>query len=329
MNSLRLLSATPLALCLGLNLAWLPAAGAETILAPAGLIKIPDSKGKFDFLAVDSVNHRLLAAHEKDGTADFINLQSGTLISRIKTGPTVGIVSDPAGRTYFASVQDDHRIAIIDAASLTETGSVDMPGNTDAILFDAKDNRVYVTNDNGTHLWAIDPGSAKISATIDIPGEPECMTHDASADRIYLNIKTLNEVAAIDTKTNTIVAIWPTAPVTGPHGMVFDAAKGFIYVSGDNAKLVAIDVKSGAVAGSTEITPHVDQIAFDASTGRIFCAGPNHLSVVQADAAHVELLGNVDSAATAKNVAVDPATHQVWTTFTDGTDSYAKSWTQP
>jgi DNA-binding beta-propeller fold protein YncE len=329
MKSTRLLRAATVLLSLGLLFAGLPSALAETLLTPAGLVKIPNSKGKFDFLAVDPVNHRLLAAHEKDGTADFIDLQSGTLITRIKTGPTVGIVPDPAGRTYYASVQDDHRVAIIDAASLAETGSVDMPGNTDAILFDAKDARIYVTNDNGTHLWAIDPASAKISATIDIPGEPECMAHDASADRVYLNIKTLSEVAAIDTKTNTIVATWPTAPVTGPHGLVFDAARGRIYVSGDNARLVAIDVKTGAVVSSTEITAHVDQIAFDAGTGRVFCAGPNHLSIVQTTADGVALLGNVDSAATAKNVAVDPTTHQVWTTFTDGTDSYAKSWTQP
>ena len=81
--------------------------------------------------------------------------------------------------------------------------------------------------------------------------------------------------------------------------------------------------------GSTEITTHVDQIAYDAGTKRIFCAGPGQMSVVQATKDGVKFLGNIASAATAKNVAVDPATHKVWTTYTDGTDSYAKSWRQP
>ena len=31
---------------------------------------------------------------------------------------------------------------------------------------------------------------------------------------------------------------------------------------------------------------------------------------------------------TERNVAVDAKTHAVWTTFTDGKDSFAKSWTQ-
>ncbi len=304
-------------------------AAENTLLVPAAVIRIPGSKGKFDFLEVDTKNNRLLAAHEKDETADFIDLQSGTVLARLKTGPTVGITTNPAGDTYYASVQDDKRIAIIDAKTLQETGSIALPGETDAILYDGKDHRVYVTNDNGKYLWAIDPAAGKVIAAIEIPGEPECMAHDEAADRIYLNIKNLSEVAVIDTKTNTVVAHWPTAPVTGPHGLVFDAAASRVYSSGDNGKLVAIDTKTGQVIGSTEITKKVDQIAFDVSTRRIFCAGPDHLSVVKATATGVKFLGNVDSATTAKNVAVDPTTHKVWTTYTNGTDSYAKSWAQP
>lgn len=319
-------------LACGLSLAAaLPGQAAEGqgLPTPDRSVKIAGSKGKFDFLAVDATHHRLLAAHEKDGTADFIDLPSGTVLARLKTGPAVGIAADEAAGQYYVSVQDDKRVAVVDAATLQETGSIATPGETDAILYDAKDHRVYVTNDNGKYLWAIDPAAAKVSAAIEIPGEPECMAHDAAADRIYLNIKNLSVVAVIDTKTNTVIAQWPTAPATGPHGLALDAAAGCIYVSGDNGQLVALDTRSGRVIGSTGITEKVDQIAFDAGTQRIFCAGPEHLSVVLATAHGVKFLGNVESNATAKNVAVDPTTHQVWTTYTDGTDSYAKSWSQP
>ena len=302
---------------------------AAAILVPAALIKIAGAPGKFDFLAVDSALHRLLAAHEKDGTADFLDLNSGAVLARLKVGPAVGIAADsPAGK-YYVSVQDDKRVAIIDAATLTETGSVAMPGETDAILFDAPEQRVYVTNDNGKYLWAIDTAAAKVSAAIEIPGEPESMAQDAAAHRIYLAIKNLNEVAVIDTTANRVIALWPTAPASGPHGLAFDAAASRIFVSGDNGQLVALETRMGQRVGSAEITRKVDQIAYDAGTQRIFCAGPGTLSVVQASSDGIKFLGNVASAATAKNVAVDPATHDVWTTYTDGTDSYAKSWHQP
>lgn len=329
LRPLSLLRLAALAICSCLPLASMNAAEKKALLVPDVSIKIADSKGKFDFLEIDATNHRLLAAHEKDETADFIDLKSDTVLARLKVGPAVGIAADPQAGKYYVSVQDDKRVAIIDAATLAETGSVATPGETDAILYDAKDHLVYVTNDNGKYLWAIDPAAGKVAAAIEIPGEPECMAHDAAADRIYLNIKNLSEVAVIDTKTNTVVAHWPTTPATGPHGLAFDAAAGRVYVSGDNGKLVAIDTKTGQVIGSTEITAKVDQIAFDAGTKRIFCAGPDHLSVVGTTTSGVTFLGNVDSAATAKNVAVDSTTHKVWTTYTDGTDSYAKSWIQP
>ena len=206
-----------------LMLAGALAAKESPPLVPGAEIKLAGSKGKFDFLNVDPVRHRLLAAHEKDETADFFDLDSNTLLARVKTGPAVCVVLDSKTGNYFVSVQDDKRIALIDSATLKETGSIAVEGETDAILFDPKDNRLYVTHDNGKSVWAIDMDSQKVVATIAIPGAPECMDYDSTTDRIYLNIKDTNEVAVIDVKTNAVVDHWPTAPAVGPHGLAFDA----------------------------------------------------------------------------------------------------------
>jgi len=58
--------------------------GPEHPLVPASAIVIPDSKGKFDFLAVDPERNRLLASHEKDGTADFLDLSTQKVLARLK-----------------------------------------------------------------------------------------------------------------------------------------------------------------------------------------------------------------------------------------------------
>jgi YVTN family beta-propeller protein len=301
---------------------------AQPVLKPGASITIPASPGKFDFLTVDSATHRLLAGHEKDETADFFDLDTNQLIARVKVGPAVGVTVDPKTGRYFASVQDDKRIAIIDGKTFKETGSIALPGESDAILFDAKDRRIYITNDNGKALWAIDPDTEKVVATIPVAEGPECMAYDAAADRIYLNSKVTNQVSVIDTKTNTVVTTWPTAPAVSPHGLVLDAAHGRIFVSGDNGQLVAIDIKTGKVVAATSIVEHVDQIAFDAGLRRIYCAGPGAMSVVQASDDGLKTLGKIETNETAKNVAVDPKTHAVWTTFTNGKDSFAKSWMQ-
>jgi len=178
---------------LPLALGSLPLSGGGTPpLTPADSITISGSSGKFDFLAIDPVRRRLLAAHEKDGTADFFDLNSKVLLSRVTTGPAVGIAVDPKSGNYFVSVQDDKRVAVIDAVSLKEIASIATEGETDAIIFDEADRRVYVTNDNGRFVWAIDPDTLKVTASVPIPGAPECMADDPSKGRIYLNIKSTN-----------------------------------------------------------------------------------------------------------------------------------------
>lgn len=303
-----------------------PATPDGLLLRPADTMEIPGAAGKFDFLEIDPVRHRLLGAHEKSGTADFFDLNTYLLLARVPTGPAVHVASDQAGGKYFISASEDKKVVVVDAVTLKETGEIPTEGELDAIVMDPKNRRVYVTNDEGSHVWVIDADSQKVVATIDIPGAPEYMIYDGAADRIYLNIKATNEILAIDPTTNAILSHWPTAPATKPHGLAFDPESGWLFAAGANGQLAAIDSKTGKLVGSAAIAPAVDQAVFDPSTKRIYCACTGVMSVVQETADGLAALGNVKSADTAKNVAVDPATHAVWTTFTDGKNSYAKSW---
>jgi DNA-binding beta-propeller fold protein YncE len=70
----------------------------------------------------------------------------------------------------------------------------------------------------------------------------------------------------------------------------------------------------------------VDQIAFDPAKQLVYCAGADKMSIVDTSGDSVATVGEQATAATAKNVAVDPQTHAVWTTYTDGKSSFARSW---
>jgi YVTN family beta-propeller protein len=297
--------------------------------APAASIEIPHSTGKFDFLRIDSQRHRLLAAHENDGTADYIDLQKKSLIARLKVGGAVDTAVDTDSKFYYVSVQEAERVAVVDAATLKEVKSIKTAGPTDAIIYEPKNHMVYVTHDEGADVWVIDPAAAKVVATVTVPGVPEFMVYDDKADRIYLNIKNKDVVAVIDPSSNKVVAQWPTAPATQPHGLAFDADNHRVFAAGGNGKLVAIDTKSGLVTGSVDIVAKVDQIAFDAVGGLVYCAGADKMSVVRTTGGKIAALGDLTTAATAKNVAVDPTTREVWTTYTDGKSSFAKSWMPP
>jgi len=293
---------------------------------PHASIEIPASKGKFDFLRVDSKRHRLLAAHENDGTADYFDLASNKLITRVKVGGAVDTAVDADSKYYYVSVQEDQRVAVLDAATLQEVKSVKVGGPTDAIIFEPKNHLIYVTHDEGANVWVIDPATAKVVASIDVPGVPEFMVYDESTDRIYLNIKSADLVAVIDPNSNQTVAKWATAPATQPHGLALDTAHHRLFSAGANGKLAVLDTGTGEVLTAVNITPKVDQIAFDAKSQLVYCAGPEKMSMVSVAANGVASAGEFATAATARNVAVDTQTGAVWSTYTDGKSSFARSW---
>jgi DNA-binding beta-propeller fold protein YncE len=310
-----------------LTTAW--AAGAGLAWPTLASIELPRSSGKFDFLRVDPNRNRLLAAHVQDGTSDFIDLEKHSLIARVKVGSAVDTAMDVDSKFYYVSVQESERVAVLDAATLKEVNSIKVAGPTDAIIYEPKNHRVYVTHDEGTDVWVIDPRAAKVITSVAIPGVPEAMVYDPSTDRIYLNIKSKDVVAVIDPSANAVIAQWPTAPATRPHGLALDVASHRIFSAGANGKLVAIDTTSGAASGSVDITPKVDQIALDTGSGLLYCAGTDKMSVVRVSGGTLSRLGELATAATARNVAVDPATRAVWTTYSDGKSSFAKGWSAP
>ena len=306
-----------------------PVGAAAPLLVPGPVIEIAGSAGKYDFLEIDAVNHRLLGSHTQDGTVDVFDLGTNRLLARPATGAAQDVAFDARSGKYFAAVSKERKIAVIDARTLAVTGSVPTEGPLDGIVFDAKNRRVYAAHDDGKEVWVLDPDTAKIVGTVAIPGAPEYMVYDAAADRIYLNIKTTDEVVVIDPAKNLVVAHWPTAPAKAPHGLALDAAAGRLYSAGGNGQLVALDLANGRVTAAVAIPAKVDQIAFDAASRRIYCAASDVLAIVQAKSDCLVALGEVASGPGAKNVAVDPRTQAVWTTYSDGKNAYAKSWVMP
>jgi YVTN family beta-propeller protein len=223
-------------------------------------------------------------------------------------------------------VQEEARVAVIDAATLQEVKSIKTEGPTDAILYEPKNHRIYVTNDEGSRVWVIDPVAGKVVDSIGISGVPEFMVYDAAADRIYLNLKSADRVAVIDPAIGKVVALWPTSPAAQPHGMALDAERHRIFTAGGNGKLAVIDTTTGKLLTSVDIAAKVDQIAFDPATRLVYCAGPDAMSVVRTWGRAVVTVGDVNTAATARNVAVDQQSGAVWTTYTDGKSSFARSW---
>jgi len=228
------------------------------------------------------------------------------------------IITGGGGKKLFALDRDTFEVK----------ASLDLPGEGDDIQLDPKNHTLYVDNDEGTNIWVVDLAARKIVATIEIPKAPEYIAYDDVTDKLYQNIKSTDETLVIDPETNTVEAHWTLGPAKSPHGLALDSKTQRLFVAGGNGEMAVLDAHTGKLLGSVAIAPHVDQIVFDPSTRRVYCAsGTGILSVVQETDDCASLLANVTVAKGAHTLTVDPNTHNVWICYADKDHSYIQSFT--
>lgn len=293
--------------------------GATPILSKEEPILVPDTLGGTDFIEVDQARGRLLAGHPGNGTLDVFNSSSGKFIKSLPTGAAMDTAVDTKGGRYIVSVSKQQKVVVINADSLTITNTIPLPGPADVLTFNPGNGVAYVGHDDASEIWAVDVNAGKVAASIPIAEGPEALVCDESLNRVYANVKSTDYIAVIDPNPNKTIAAWPTAPAKNPHGLVLDSSGKRLISVGGNGKLVAIDLISGKVLSSTDVTPHVDQIAYDPNLNRVYCAsGSGIMSVVDASGSGLKTLGDVPTHKGAHSVAVDNRSHAVWIAFSEG-----------
>lgn len=295
----------------------------QAILIKEDPILVPGVKGGTDFIEFDQQRGRLLAGHPGNGTLDIYDTKSKSFVHSIPTGAANDVAVDAKGGRYIVSVSKQQKVVSVDAEKLTITGSIHLPGKADVLTFNSKNNTAYVGHDDATEIWAIDMNAGKVVASLPIAEGPEAMVCDEDANRVYANVKSADYIAVIDADSNKAITSWPTSPAKSPHGLVIDTEGHRLISVGGDGTLVAIDLGSGKVISSTKVSPRVDQIAYDPSLKRVYCAsGSGVLSVVDASGAELKHLGDVPTHKGAHAVAVDNKTHAVWISFTEGASWY-------
>ena len=296
--------------------------GAATLLKPNEPIEIAGAHGKFDFLEIDEKNGRLLAAHAGNSTLDVFDAKDGRLIRSIKTGAIQDAAIDSAGRAYYAAISAERKLLTLDSATFEVIGETPLGGPADLAVFCPKNHTVYVGHDDAPEIWAVDTVARKVVATIPIPEGPEGIVYDEANNRVYAASKSGDAVIVIDPTSNKAVASWPTFPAKKPHGVALDAKGNRLFVAGGNGELAALDLKSGKLADSVEIAEKVDEIGFDESLKRIYCAsGTGVLFIVDATGS-LTPLGSVPTHKGTHSVAVNLVTHAVWIAYAEGERSF-------
>jgi DNA-binding beta-propeller fold protein YncE len=298
-------------------------------LTPGHPMEVIGTQGKFDFIKIDSVNHRLLACHTGNGSLDVIDDITSKLIKSIPIGNAQGIAIDSKNNRYFVSVSKPTKMVIVDSTKLDVIGEVVLPGPADLIAYHSETNRVFVCNDNKPEMWVIDPMEKKVVSTISFPGGGmEDLGFDSRDTFLFQCLKDSNELAKLDLKTEKIVAKWSTSPVDQPHGMAMVPGADQVLIVGGMGKLGLFNLSTGQIIGTTEVSPKVDEIAFDPALHRVYCAsGLGTISVVGLNQQSLAPLSSLTSSLGAHSIAVDSQTHTVWIAFAKKDKAYVQAFT--
>lgn len=255
----------------------LKATEADSPLALAGAIALPDTAGRIDHLAVDVAGRRLFVAEVANGSVDVVDLAARRVVGRVKglTEPQ-GVAWLPA-RGEFVVGCGDGTVRFYRAADRAEVASVALGEDADNVRVDARNGRVVVGYGSGG-LAVIDPVSHQVIRRVTFKGHPEGFR--LSGAYAYVNDPDDGAVLAVDLDAGRVVGRWPTGGLRFNFPMAVEPSGERIAVAYRlPARLVRIDTRTGAAVSRQPVCGDADDLFLVGARVLVVC-GAGSVDVV-------------------------------------------------
>jgi DNA-binding beta-propeller fold protein YncE len=284
-----------------------------TKTTPLGL---PDH---WDYAVFDAPTHRVYVAHG-DKLA-VLDAQSGDLVGEVTgiVGGTHGTgISSATGQGFTDDGENGLAVAF-DLKTLKITRRIPAQPDADAIATDRATGHIFVVDGDPRKLTVIDPNMDSVAATIDVGEKMEYATSDGRG-ALYVAGVEKNDLLKIDTRTNAVVARWPTPDCARPHGLAIDTVGHRLFMGCVNSKLMVVDADDGRVVAELPIGRGSDAVAFDPVRQRIFSSNgvDGTLSIYQETSPDAyQALETIPTRVSGRTLAVDPASGRLFIVAAD------------
>lgn len=274
--------------------------------------------GGFDYLTPDPANHRLYVSHGAEVVV--IDTANNAVVGRI--GGLMGVhgiaVAADLGKGFISEGRNSNKVTVFDLKTMAVTTKIPIAGtpeaNPDAIMYEPTKKQVWAFNHTGKTITVIDAKTnAVVEAAIPLSGTAETGQADASIGKVFVNIEDADSVDVVDMATHKVVANYKVAPASSPTGMAIDAATHHLFVGGGDA-LVMMDTRTGKMIASSPICKGTDATWYDAALKTAFVScSDGHITAVNVSGDTLSVAQTIDTARGARTMAVDSATHRLYT----------------
>ncbi|HUY67951.1 MAG TPA: YncE family protein [Alphaproteobacteria bacterium] len=269
---------------------------------------------RWDFLTLDAAKQYLFVA--RDDRVDVLNLASKKIIASIDGLDGVhGVALAADADRGFISEGKANRVTVFDLATLKPILTVRTGKKPDAIVYDRKTGRVFVADGGSDDLTVIDAKKAERIGTVKLDGAPEFAVVDGDG-KLYINLEDKSAINVVDTERLKVVGHYNLTPdCERPTGLALDKADNLLFSVCANRHMVVVDALTGKIRDTLDIGSHPDAARFDAGTGLAFSSngGDGTLTVVgKGDGGHYKVLQSVPTKISARTMALDPETHDIY-----------------
>ena len=272
---------------------------------------------RWDFVYFDAVSKRVYVSHRTH--VDVVDATQNKVVGQVTgIGESHGVVTVPSLGRGYADDAAAKAVVVFDLKTLARIATVPVGIDADAMAYDPATGRGFVMNADGHSVSAIDARTDRALETVPLGGAPEVAAADGHG-KLFINIASTNEIAVFDTAKLAITARWPVSACEKPHGMAMDEARGRLFVSCINARMLVLDSQSGRILTDLPIGKGTDSAAFDPARKLAFSSnGDGTLSIIsERDADTFENAGELKTAVGARTMAVDADTGRVFLVAAD------------
>jgi DNA-binding beta-propeller fold protein YncE len=273
--------------------------------------------GRGDYITVDREGGRLYVTHSASvHILDLATLKPVAALTGLRKAHGVA-VDHPSGHG-FASDGGANALIMFDLVSGARIKEIAVGRNPDSILRDPASGKIFVFNGTTKDASVIDPASGEVVVTIPLGDKPEFSQADGKG-MVWVALEESGSIAAIDTRTMELVRTFKLAGCEGTAPLALDAVHRRLFTACGDKRAYIVDADSGKVIANVPVGEDPDGIVYDPVRARLFVANRDGTMTIvrQRGADHYAVERNLPTPTYAKTVAIDPASHRVFSSTAD------------
>ncbi|MBU8711156.1 fibronectin type III domain-containing protein [Brevibacillus parabrevis] len=259
------------------------------------------------------LTNRIYVVH--DSAPSFVTVIDGTDDTIVTTVPVGGspsaIAVNPITNQIYVANNQSNSVTVIDGASNSKS-TVPVGSGPVHVAVHPLTNKVYVTNSQDGTVSVIDGETKKVTATVQVGQSSKMAAVNEKTNKIYVANSGSNNVTIIDGASNAT----STVPAGNqPYAIAVNKKTNKVYVSNFLGR--TITVIDGASLSTAQLLTLDDdypqKLALDEGNDKIYVAALNSITVLDGVR---NTWTKLASAVNASDIAVNPATNQVYATTT-------------